>query len=118
MRSESSDSVKIFWPPFSRAELILLLRDNVERLASVLPLQRATLFGSWAIGRATAFSDVDVLVVYQGAPRGDAYDIAWKALHPHIRGLEVHVYAQSEAEALSPTLERMTRDGVELFLPA
>ena len=69
MRIESFGSVKIFWPPYSRAELIELLKARVERLAPSLPLVRAVLFGSWAKGRATAFSDIDLLVVHAGPRR-------------------------------------------------
>ncbi|MGI8824605.1 MAG: nucleotidyltransferase domain-containing protein [Chloroflexota bacterium] len=29
-------------------------------------MKRGTLFGSWAAGRATAFSDIDLLVIYSG----------------------------------------------------
>jgi predicted nucleotidyltransferase len=71
------------------------------------------LFGSWSRGRATAFSDIDLLVVYAGRPRDDAYRLVCSAIE--LRGLEPHVYTTDQAEALEGTLTRMTEDGVVLF---
>ncbi len=109
----SSGSVRIFYPAYSREELLAVLRERVRALAQHLPLRRAVLFGSWATGRATARSDVDLLVVYAGPAREDAYRIVRTVVA--VRGLEAHVYAETEAEALRPVLERMTRGGVELW---
>ena len=112
-RSESYGSVRIFWPPYSRAELIELLRGRMPALNTALPLRRVTLFGSWAKGRATAFSDVDLLVVYSAPARDDAYGAVLRCVD--VRGLEPHVYVETDAEKMQRTLERMTRGGVELF---
>lgn len=112
MRRESSGSVKIFSPRYDRERLIALLHTRLPALNAVLPLRRAVLFGSWAARRATAFSDVDLLVVYAGPPREDAYRLVRKTIA--LRGLEPHVYAEEEAQTVRSTLERMTRDGVAL----
>ncbi|MDR5710375.1 MAG: nucleotidyltransferase domain-containing protein [Armatimonadota bacterium] len=90
-----------------------MLRTRIRELARSLPLRRAVLFGSWATGRATARSDVDLLVVYAGPAREDAYRIVRTVVA--LRGLEPHVYSEAEAEVLRPLLERMTRGGVELL---
>ncbi len=113
MPIESSGSVKVFYPPASQAQLVALLRERLPALAARLPLQRAVLFGSWATDRATAFSDVDLLVVYAGPPRDDAYKTVRRCLD--LRGLEPHVYTEAEAEKLRPTLDRMIRDGISLI---
>ncbi len=113
MPTRSFGSVRIFSPPYSREELIERLREGVRRLAAVLPLKRAVLFGSWSRGRATAFSDVDLLVVYAGEPRDDAYRLVSSTIK--LRGLEPHVYAEDEAQRLEATLQRMTEDGVVLY---
>ena len=81
--------------------------------AAVLPVRRVVLFGSWAKGRATAFSDIDLLVVYADPTRDDAYVLSRR--HLPLRGLEPHVYSETEAARLGPTLERMTRDGIVLL---
>jgi uncharacterized protein len=57
-------------------------------------------------------SFVDILVVYSGPPRGDAYKIVRRALD--VRGLEPHVYSEEEAESLRLTLDRLTRQGIDL----
>lgn len=90
-----------------------MLGTQVRDLAAHLPLQQAILFGSWAAGRATAFSDVDVLIVYEGPHRDDAYRLAAQALT--LRGIEPHVYAESEAREVREVLQRMTRGGVDLL---
>jgi predicted nucleotidyltransferase len=113
MRSASSSSVRISYPARSRAQLVELLRERLTALATVLPLQRAVLFGSWAAGSATAASDIDLLVVYAGPVRNDAFGLVWKTLQ--LRGLEPHVYAEAEAGTLQPTIARMTRDGIDLL---
>lgn len=115
MRSASSGSVKVFYPPHDRTELIALLRRRTSELRGALPLKRVVLFGSWAKGRATAFSDIDVLVVYADPPRDDAYQVIWRCLR--LRGLEPHVYAESEAVGLQSTLDSMARGGVDLLMP-
>jgi predicted nucleotidyltransferase len=112
MPTGSSGSVRIFSRPYDREQLIGLLRERVPSLASVLPLSRVVLFGSWAAGRATAFSDIDLLVVYQGPPRADAYRLVRQTVG--LRGLEPHVHSEEEAQALAPTLAHMTKDGIEL----
>ena len=89
-----------------------MLREGVERLAVVLPVQRAVLFGSYAKGNYTVASDVDLLVVYRGQARDDAYAVTKRTLN--IPELEPHLYTEAEYEALAPTLERMTAGGVVL----
>lgn len=79
----------------------------------MLPVTQAVLFGSWARGRATAFSDIDVLIVYSDPPRPDAYALAKRGFA--LRGIEPHVYAESETVGLEATLARMTKDSVNLF---
>ena len=108
----SSGSVKVFYPRYSRAGQIRLLNEHMPALRALFPVTRVVLFGSWATGRATAFSDIDLLVVYGGRTREDAYRLVRQAVP--LKGLEPHVYSEQEAERLAPTLERMTREGVVL----
>lgn len=108
-----STSVRVVYPRHSRAELVSHLRARLPRLAEQLPLERAVLFGSWARARATAASDVDVLVVYSGPPRPDAYALVWRTLD--LPGLEPHVYAAAEAQAVGSVIERMAVGGVDLL---
>lgn len=113
MREESYGSVKVFWPSHSRESLVAELRGGFRSLARQLPLQRAVLFGSWAKGRATALSDIDVLVVYGGPYRDDVSRRISESIP--LRGLEAHVYSESEAEQIAEVLDRMSRGGVDLL---
>jgi len=70
------------------------------------------LFGSYAKGRQTVASDIDLLVVYTGRPRADAYALVKRVLD--IRRLEPHVYAEEEYEAVRTAVERMVRDGIPI----
>lgn len=114
MRNPSFGSVRVVFPRFSREELIELLRRDVRSLAGELPLRRVVLFGSWASGRATAYSDIDVLVVYADPPRDDAYKTVRR--HLRLRGLEPHLYSEGEARQVDLILERMTAGGVDLLV--
>jgi predicted nucleotidyltransferase len=105
--------VRITFPALSREALVEHLREGVASLAAELPVRRAVLFGSWAAGRATAFSDIDVLVVYAGPPRDDAYQLVRRRLK--LRGLEPHVYLEEEARLAGDVLHRMTAGGIDLL---
>ncbi len=113
MLSKSFGSVKVFLPPFDLPTLLHLLEGRVKELAVQLPLRRVVLFGSWAKGQATAFSDIDLLVIYADPPRDDAYRIVRRTIN--LRGLEAHVYAESEARQVERVLQRMTEGGIMLL---
>ena len=113
MRPRSSGSVKVFYPPWNREALLVRLRKGVIALREVLPLVRVVLFGSYARGRQTVASDIDLLVVYAGAVRGDAYALVRRTLD--LRRLEPHVYAEEEYAQVSETLERMVQDGIAVY---
>jgi predicted nucleotidyltransferase len=113
MPQGSSTSVKVFYPSFKIEELLLVLKERIKGLQVLLPLKKVMLFGSWSTGRETAFSDIDLLVIYRGQVRVEAYKIVWRCLN--LRGLELHVYSEDEAEKLQPTLESMTKNGILLF---
>jgi hypothetical protein len=71
------------------------------------------LFGSYAKGTYTVGSDVDLLVVYRGESRPDAYALVKRALS--VPRLEPHVYTEAEYEAVASTVNRMVQGGVTLF---
>ena len=113
MRPRSSGSVKVFYPPWSREALLVRLREIVPALREVLPLVRVVLFGSYARSRQTVASDIDLLVVYAGAVRADAYALVRRALD--LRRLEPLVYAEEEYAQVSTTLGRMLQDGITVY---
>ena len=113
MQRESSDSVKIYYPEFSRDELLARLVEGAKRLAEKLPLACVLLFGSYAKNKQTAASDVDLLVVYRD-PKNDAdYSLVWDEIEIPI--LEPHIYTVSEFEKQSKFLREATRDGILVY---
>ena len=113
MPTRSSSSVRVFYPRFDKAALVHLLQERLRPLDARLPLERVVLFGSYATGRHTVASDIDVLIVYRGAPRADAYALARQILD--IRGLEPHLYTEAEYEVARATVERMIAGGEVLL---
>lgn len=114
MQKESSSSVRIFYPRFDREGLIRELNKKMGDLAKELPLLLVVLFGSYAQGNYTVASDVDILVVYKGKDRKDAFAVVKKTLN--IPLLEPHVYSEEEYHLLKGVIDRMVRRGkVVLF---
>jgi predicted nucleotidyltransferase len=113
MPNESSRSAKISWPTRDREGIVASIQRALPKLKEALPIRRVVLFGSFANGRATAHSDVDLLVVYEAPPREDAFATIKKTLS--IRGLEPHVYTEEEASTQQSQIERMTEDGILLY---
>ena len=113
MPSESSRSATISWPTRDRDDLVDAIRATLPALRDALPVVRVFLFGSYATGRATVASDVDLLVVYEGPPREDAFATVKRTVP--VRGLEPHVFTVEEADAQSALLDRMTRSGLLIF---
>ncbi len=103
-------SVRVFYPRFDRAELLRLLRGQMAALDEALPLQRVVLFGSYARGNYTVASDVDLLVVYRGPHREDAFAVTKRTVN--IPGLEPHVYSEQEYNQAEEQLTRMTGGGI------
>lgn len=113
MQQRLSSSVKVFYPRYKRSELVELLRKRMPLLAAAIPLKRVVLFGSWAVGRQTAFSDVDLMVVYAGPFREGAYRLVRQKLN--VLGLEPHVFSEEDVQEFGPVIQRMTREGIVLF---
>lgn len=113
MQKESSGSVRIFYPRFDKEVLIQKLKTKLEDLARKLPLSFVVLFGSYTRGNYTVASDVDLLIVYRGKERKDAFATVKKTLD--IPLLEPHVYSEHEYEKLKKVISRMIADGVVLF---
>ncbi len=113
MQQRSSSSVKVFYPKLKREEIIQKIRKNLNPLREKLPIKHVILFGSYAKGNYTVASDVDLLILYEGVKREDAYVLSKKILG--ISGLEPHVYSEAEYEEMKETIERMIRNGIVIF---
>jgi uncharacterized protein len=109
----SSSSVRVFYPKFSKDDLIQRIKDKIEILDQELPLILVSLFGSYAKGNYTVASDIDLMVIYEGKPRKEAYSIVKKTLSLPL--LEPHVYSEDEYEELGGTINRMIKDGIIIY---
>jgi UTP:GlnB (protein PII) uridylyltransferase len=94
MQKKSSSTVKVYYPRYRRDELIQYLKQKVGLLAQRIPLKLVMLFGSYAEGRYTAASDIDLLVVYEGRKRDDIYKIVWDTIA--LPNLQPHIYTADE----------------------
>jgi hypothetical protein len=97
---KSSSTVKVYYPRYRRDELIQYLKHRVGLLAQRIPLKLVMLFGSYAEGRYTAASDIDLLVVYEGRKRDDIYKIVWDTIA--LPNLQPHIYTADEWNMLRP----------------
>ena len=113
MLKELSISVQVFYPKFDRQSLIHELEKRLGDLAQRLPLALVVLFGSYALGNYTVASDIDLLVVYEGEQREDAFATVKKTLD--LPRLEPHVYTEAEYKLVKNSIRRMTAGGVVLF---
>ncbi len=113
MQHKSSSSVKVFYPKFSKEEIIQRIKEGIEELAQKMPLKKVILFGSYAKENYTVASDIDLLVVYKGRKRKDAFALCKKILK--IPSLEPHVYSEAEYKALKSTIQKMTQDGIVIL---
>ena len=107
------NSARISYPDRTREDVLASLRRQVEELADRFPVEKAVLFGSYATDDFTVASDVDLLVVYRGKPRSDAYSEIRRGVD--VRGLEPHPVPESEYDRRREHFDRMTEDGVVVY---
>jgi predicted nucleotidyltransferase len=109
--------VHVTYPPFSRTEVVEKLRRASVGLEKKLPLARVVLFGSFARDQFTAASDVDLLVVYKGRERPDAYKIVMDNVR--LPRLEPRIYTEQQFDHLmaeSPKFaEVLRKEGITIF---
>lgn len=116
MQRRSSNSVRIFYPEFDREKLLQILSERLKELEAKLPLIRVVLFGSYAHGNYTVGSDVDLLIVYSGEARADAYAMAKRTLD--IPRLEPHLYTEKDYKKMKGTISKMLEGGIVLLAGA
>jgi hypothetical protein len=112
MPRKSSSSVRVFYPKYDTEWLVQEIRKKLDALDEKLPISLVVLFGSFAKGNYTVASDVDLLVVYKGERREEAYAIIKNIIK--IPRLEPHVYSQREYETLKEIINKMIEHGIVL----
>lgn len=100
--------MRIYYPRFSREALIGRLRLCAEEISRRIPLKLMVLFGSYASGRYTTASDVDLLIVYRGLRRDDAYSICWDILD--LSNAEIRIYSEEEYDRLKRSGSSIIRE--------
>ena len=108
-----SSSVQVFYPKFSKEEIIQAIGKNLGNLERELPLLFVVLFGSYAKGNYTVASDVDLLVIYEGEEKNEAYAIVKRVFN--IPRLEPHAYPEYEFNEMKDTVKNMIKDGIILY---
>lgn len=106
-------TVRVFYPRYTRAEVLAALRERLPELERRLPLRLVALFGSYARGNYSVRSDIDLLVVYDDPGCPDAFATVGEVFG--LTGIEPHCYALSQAQARARTLWAMLRDAVVLY---
>lgn len=113
MRKPSSSSVRVFSPRYTQEEVIESLRARMPQLLEHLPARWVVLFGSYAKGNYTAFSDIDLLVVYAGKPRDDAFALVKRTFG--LVGLESQVLAEEEFQQVLPVWTKMLEHSITIW---
>lgn len=113
MPNRSSGSVRVFYPKLSQAEVITHVRARLPELQRHIPLVKVVLFGSYARGDYTVSSDIDLLIIYAGPERPDAYALVKCVLG--LPRLEPHLYTHTEYENSRKTLDKMIEGGIVLL---
>jgi len=110
MPIRSSTSVRVFYPKFDQAYLLRILPERLRILHGELQLLRVVLFGSYAKKNFTVGSDVDLLIVYKGRKRSDAYAVSKRILE--IPQLEPHLYSGDEYKEMEGVIRKMSDSGI------
>lgn len=119
----SSASVRVFSLP--REALLTRLRQIIARLRAERPeVLDVRLFGSLARGDATAFSDVDLLILTQADAETDPIQRILRYL-PYFdldRGVDILVFTAAEWQARldqgDPFAHTLMRESIRLIEPA
>jgi len=78
-----------------------------------LPISNIILYGSYSRNLHTPASDIDIVVIYKGDERADAYNIVWEELA--LPGLEPKVYSVSQFNILGSLPQKR---GIQISRPA
>jgi len=108
--------VRVTYPSLSRSQVVEKLRQARIRLKAKLPVSKMILYGSYAKGCYTAGSDIDIIVVYEDPPRGDAYKLVVEEIG--LPRVEPKVYSKEQFNVLvtnSPRFaEILEKEGVTI----
>ncbi|MBS7653346.1 MAG: nucleotidyltransferase domain-containing protein [Candidatus Bathyarchaeia archaeon] len=117
MPRASSGSARIFYPDFSQEEVIKRIREVTFSLKDELGLVRVALFGSYATGRQTVASDIDILIVHeeQICDKDKVYKKLMKSLM--LPRVELHIVSKTEYDQIksSKWMEAIEKEGKDIL---
>lgn len=101
---------------FKRNKTIKILKDWVKKLNKSITVTHAYLFGSYAKGHATRWSDIDLAVVSPDFKGIRFYDC--KTLIPFLEGmpssLEIHPFRKKEFDAKNLFVQEIIKSGIRI----
>jgi predicted nucleotidyltransferase len=116
MQNKSSDSVKIYYPRYSLREIREKIRKAGEELFK-LGVVKIVLFGSFAKEKATAGSDIDLLILARDQESKNKFHEIMETINIEIA--EAHLYTQSEFKKLKSSeswlAKEIEKNGVTLL---
>jgi len=116
MQNKSSDSVKIYYPRYSLREIREKIRKASEELFK-LGVVKIVLFGSFAKEKATAGSDIDLLILARDQESKNKFHEIMETINIEIA--EAHLYMQSEFKKLKSSeswlAKEIEKNGVTLL---
>ncbi|MDR0458889.1 MAG: nucleotidyltransferase domain-containing protein [Coriobacteriales bacterium] len=77
-------------------------------------IERATLFGSYALGTAVEQSDIDIVVDSRGKIRGIEFYAVLEDITEAL-GMKVDLFELSEIQPHSPIMDEINRQGVVIY---
>ncbi|MEM1716835.1 MAG: nucleotidyltransferase domain-containing protein [Candidatus Bathyarchaeia archaeon] len=112
-----SGSVRVFFPKFSREDVIREVGRCAYALREELGLERVIIFGSYARGDYTVASDIDILVVFNEEKSTE--DKVYKSLKRDIKlpRVELHILPKKELEAYktSKWMRTIEEEGIKIL---
>lgn len=117
MLKKYSSSVKVFFPRYSREEVVKEIYRCVEENRERLGLCKVLLFGSYARGNYTVASDIDIFIVFDDGKSCE--DEVYKTLMKCIKlpRVELHIMSRREFEECkdSKWIKTMEEEGVKIL---
>lgn len=114
---KSSSSVKIYFPKFSKEQVVKEVNRCIVELGESLGLCKAILFGSYARGNYTVASDIDILIVFDDQKSNE--DKIRKILMKKINlpRLELHIISKKNYETLknSKWIKTIEEEGIKIL---
>ena len=117
MLKKYSGSVKVFFPKFSKEEVIKEIEKCIMKLREKLGLESAILFGSYARENYTVASDIDILVIFDDEKVSE--DKVYKCLMKSIQlpRVELHLIPKKDLKTYeaSKWMKTIEREGIKIL---